>query len=140
MPIVEWSDTFKLGVPLIDGHHQKLVGLLNKVYDDVAREAPATETCLVLQELFEYTTYHFRAEEDWMKENGYPGLAGHIELHEEFSSKLDEIVIDYLSGKPNPNNEVFTFLTDWLLKHILKSDAAVICFTAENKNSTYRND
>jgi len=130
MPIIEWSNTFKLGVPQLDEHHQQLVRLLNKVYDDFTNGAPDTQTCIVLHELFEYATYHFGAEEDWMKENGYPGLGGHIDQHEEFSSKLVEMVNDYLNGKTNLNSEVFTFLTNWLLNHILKSDSAVVSYVA----------
>lgn len=130
MPIIEWSSTFSLGVQQIDEHHQQLVRLLNKVYDDFTNGAPDTQTCIVLHELFEYATYHFGAEEDWMKENGYPGLDGHIDQHEEFSGKLVEMVNDYLIGKPNLSSEVFTFLTDWLLNHILKADAAFVSFAA----------
>jgi len=36
------------------------------------------------------------------------------------------MVNDYQNAKPNLNSEVFTFLTDWLLNHILKSDAAFV--------------
>jgi len=131
MPIIEWSNTFAIGVRQIDEHHRHLVGLLNKVYDDFANEAPPDQVGVVLDELFDYATYHFGAEEDWMKENSYPGLPGHIDQHEEFSSKLVEMVNSYQNGKPGLNSEVFTFLTNWLLNHILKSDAAFVQYAAE---------
>jgi hemerythrin len=131
MPIIEWSSTFKLGVQKIDEHHQHLVRLLNKVYDDFANGAPIEQVGVVLDELFDYATYHFGAEEDWMKANSYPGLAGHIDQHEEFSGKLVGMVNSYQNGKPDLNSEVFTFLTNWLLQHILKSDAAFVQYAVE---------
>ncbi len=67
MPIIEWNEQFVLGVPEFDEHHQHLVMLLNKTYDDFINGASKETLSLILDELIDYATYHFAAEEHWMK-------------------------------------------------------------------------
>ncbi len=126
MPIVKWIDSFSLGVEVIDAHHRHLVDLLNRVYDDVTSGEPVTHIEAVLSELFDYATYHFATEEAWMREMAYEGLEGHARQHLMFTERLTELVNDYHEGLEGMNMEVFSFLTRWLLDHMLEADRDII--------------
>jgi len=123
MPVIEWSTSFELGIDEFDEHHKRLVYLLNMTYDGFTLEADRDELEAVLDELIDYATYHFAAEEYWMKVNEYPGLSQHSGEHERFSKRVVEIQNDFHNGKINLSLEVLQFLNNWLTDHILKTDA-----------------
>jgi hemerythrin len=125
MQVIEWNDSFSIGVQQFDEHHQHLVGLLNKAYNNFAVgfvDGTPESIGAILDELIDYATYHFAAEEHWMKENSYPKLAEHSEEHRRLSSRVVEMVKDYHLDKPNLALEILTFLNNWLTSHILESD------------------
>ena len=122
MPFVVWDDRFALGVKQFDEDHQVLVGLLNRAYDDFDNGATHEGVDSILEELVDYATYHFAAEELWMQKQSYPKLDVHRAEHEGFTKR----VVEMLGSYPHNNKllmEVMTFLNNWLVNHILKSDA-----------------
>jgi len=123
MPIIDWDDTFLLGIPQLDEHHRQLVQLLNQAFDGFTAKAPTEEVGKLLEALADYATYHFAAEENWMKANGYPRLAEHVAEHEKFSARVTEMLRDVSADKPTLPLELLTFLKNWLVEHILTTDA-----------------
>lgn len=123
MPIVEWSQVFSLNLEPFDSHHQHLVGLLNKTYDDFTAGASKENLAAVLDELVDYACYHFAAEELWMQENDYQRLKQHTEEHEVFSRKVVTLQKDFFNNKAGVSLEVLTFIKEWLIAHIMSSDA-----------------
>lgn len=123
MPIVEWNDSFLVGVEPFDGHHKHLVDLLNRSYTELVHAAPLESCGELLEELSDYVSYHFVAEELWMMENSYPRYEKHIAEHNNYIKQLQEFQQDYRQGRAETSLEVFTFLRRWLVEHILTSDA-----------------
>jgi len=74
--------------------------------------------------LSDYVSYHFVSEELWMMENSYPQYEQHIAEHNNYIKRLQEFQQDYKQGKAETSLEIFTFLRQWLIEHILKTDAA----------------
>ena len=125
MPIMKWGSNFVLGVEEIDRHHEHLVGLLNKTYD-VYKSGESPESLgAVLDELIDYASYHFTAEEAWMSRISYPMLAEHKQEHETFSTKASLLRTGFHAGKAAISAEVFAFLAKWVTSHILESDALI---------------
>jgi hemerythrin len=123
MSIFVWDKSFELGIEPFDEHHRYLVGLLNKTYDNFIAETGNEHLESVLDELIDYATYHFTAEERWMKEQRYPDLQQHKEIHDGFNLRVVEIQKDYHGRKARLSLEVLIFLKEWLSDHILKTDA-----------------
>ena len=71
MPIVEWNDSFLVGVEPFDEHHKHLVDLLNRSYNELEHDAPLESYGELLDELSDYVSYHFVREELWMMESSY---------------------------------------------------------------------
>ena len=130
MSLVEWKNSYLTGIRQFDEHHRHLVCLLNMTYDGIITNAPSDELGAVLDELVDYTHYHFAAEELWMMEHQYPRLEEHVSQHAKFSSQVAEIRADYYSGKSLLDIAVLNFLTDWLLEHILGTDSDYGIFIA----------
>jgi hemerythrin-like metal-binding protein len=126
----EWSDEFLLGIKIVDEHHEYLVDLLKRSWDLYEHGAPYAKLADILDELFEYTRYHFAAEEDWLREHTYVKLDDHLAEHEQFRQKIAAFQQEFLAGKALPQIQLFTFLGDWLVNHILVTDREYVrCLT-----------
>jgi hemerythrin len=130
MPFIEWENSFELGVEQFDEHHNHLVGLINKIYDGYTTDAPSEEVGVVLEKLIDYASYHFSAEELWMEKQKYPKLEPHVAEHEKFCHRVIGFWQDYNLGKTVLSLDVLTFLKDWLIDHILKTDSEYGMFIA----------
>jgi len=121
MEMVEWEDSFDLGIELIDRHHRHLVVLLNRAYNAVMFEHDTAEVTSIFHELDEYTDYHFKAEEEMMAELGYGRIKSHVLEHETFKAKLSSLDVTV-------DANVIYFLEEWLLNHIAVVDKAFAAF------------
>jgi hemerythrin len=121
--LLEWNKAYSLGINEFDEHHKHLIELLNKTYSDYILGADNDELAVVLDKLVDYATYHFAAEERWMKECRYPGRAEHICEHEVFILRVLDFYRDFNNGTAQLSLEIFQFLNSWLTSHILESDA-----------------
>jgi hemerythrin-like metal-binding protein len=122
MLLIEWYKTYELGILEIDDHHRKLVDLLNKTYNMILCPTVKNEIHEILNELLNYTEYHFTAEEQIMKAARYTVIKTHVTKHNIFKKQLSELMHAYHSGKPHLHNDVVLFLWYWLKNHILKDD------------------
>jgi hemerythrin len=130
MPVVEWDDSFLVWVEPFDEHHKHLVDLLNRSHTELVNDAPAECCGELLDELSDYVSYHFVSEELWMMENSYPKYEQHIVEHNNYIKRLQDFQQDYKQGKAETPLEIFTFLRQWLIEHILKTDAEYGRFTS----------
>lgn len=123
MAIVQWNSNYLLGIQQIDEHHRHLFDLLNKTYDMFIAGESKQRLSHLLDELIDYATYHFSAEEVLMKNNNYPLYEQHHELHQNFCQRVLEIQGDYTKGRTDLSLEVLSFLKNWITDHILVKDA-----------------
>ncbi len=123
MSAIEWNDSYSVGIPEFDNHHKYLLELLNKLFDDFTGGVSREDIGSILDELVEYASYHFSAEESWMKQNSYPDLRRHKDEHDGFAAKAYEMLSEYNNGRFDLTEEVLAFLNSWLTNHILGSDA-----------------
>ncbi|MDD2852308.1 MAG: bacteriohemerythrin [Desulfuromonadaceae bacterium] len=134
MSFFEWNKNFELGIEQFDEHHRHLVDLLNEAYDNFICKADHETLGAIIDKLFDYATYHFTLEEQWMALNGYEGLTQHREEHAGFSRRIIEIQNDFCNGRTHVLLEVLTFLKNWLSDHILVTDASYGRFAAKLRN------
>ncbi|WP_162605062.1 bacteriohemerythrin [Geomonas oryzae] len=123
MPIVTWDGSLAVGHEMIDEHHEHLVELLNKAYDEFCEKKAAQHIAAVLDELADYATYHFAQEELLMEETDYPRKEEHLLDHAYFVKRIGEIQRDFATGGVPISLEIISFLRGWLVRHISQSDA-----------------
>jgi len=121
--IIRWTDAMSVGIDDLDNDHRVLIDLMNQLacadmrHDHITQEA-------VLDELVDYTVFHFEREEQHMEQAGFPGLAAHRRVHAELAEQVFAIRRKLVSSARNElGDEVLAFLSNWLQEHILKTDA-----------------
>lgn len=122
----QWQDSYLTHIDELDAQHQKLVGLINNLYTDLLNcpEDAQKQSCVAktLDELVDYSCYHFAAEEKLMLEHNFPEYAIHKQEHEDFKLKVAELMkvqAETTKALPFP---VVVFLRDWLASHVIHID------------------
>ena len=128
----EWDDSYSVGVAKIDRQHRRLIGLINELYEAMQQgHGPNTLTSTVneletmvsvLDELMDYSYYHFSTEEEYMIEYAYPEYDEHKRAHGRFVERIQAFKRDFDEGKALLSMEIVQFLQDWWKKHIVDVD------------------
>ena len=117
-----WTEVYSVKNEEIDNQHKRLINMLNKLYNAYMEKAPYNKLKEIIDELVEYTDYHFSTEEKLFKEKGFKQAESHIEQHENFKKQVIQFQEDFAAKKTTLNMKLITFLGDWIRKHILGSD------------------
>ncbi len=122
MSIVTWGKEFEIGVPEMDKQHKRWIEIINNFYDNLERTNVDNKLKEMINEVLDYTHYHFSEEEKLMTSIGYSELAGQKKMHDTITSRMN----DY--KKKIDNNEMLMSITvtndlkDWLKNHIMVED------------------
>lgn len=136
MAKLEWSDSYLLGLKQFDADHEHLFDLINQSHELMENAAPEARLLTILDELFDYASYHFDAEEAWMRERSYPKLAEHIAEHDGYRKRFATLQNDLLSSKATPKIRLLLFLIDWLANHILSTDFQYARFVSKTNSAS----
>ena len=123
MPFFDWDMSYSVNLEHFDNHHKELIRLLNEAHGNFMAKVGGEATRIVIDRLIDYAQFHFSAEEKWMATHNYPGLKRHTAEHDAFWRKLFDFQKMFHEGKKQLSFEVLTFLKEWLIDHILISDA-----------------
>jgi len=121
---VSWSNSYSMGVKLIDDQHKGLINFVNDLFNHASgnesrERAYFTE---VIQQAVQYIKEHFQAEEKLMIGTKFPGYAEHKKVHDEFTLTVVKSVKDFEAGKRLVLEKFARFLKDWVLTHIAVMD------------------
>ncbi|MDT8446393.1 MAG: bacteriohemerythrin [bacterium] len=124
---MKWDESLAVGIGTIDQQHQKLFGLIAQLQTAMGQG----ESKAVLQDIFkgllEYTEDHFSHEAEIFAQIGYERAEDHLAKHESFTRKLHELKSQFDSSSNFMIGvDVMTFMTDWLVSHILGEDQKYI--------------
>jgi hemerythrin-like metal-binding protein len=118
MPLINWTNQLSIGIAAVDSQHQRLVELVNSLFDSLSAGNASTVMPEIKQELIKYTKIHFRFEEELMQRNGYPKIDEHKAEHNKLVSEVEIMEKKFKSG----NSELVKFLKQWLVEHIKLAD------------------
>ncbi|MCY6485684.1 bacteriohemerythrin [Clostridium aestuarii] len=124
----KWKDEYSVGVEEINKQHKKLFALGRKLYEIVQLDDDYDhydEIMTILDELKEYTSYHFESEEQLLNKHEYNSLEFKLHRleHKSFINKIneyDEENIDF--EQKHSILDMLTFIEKWIQQHILKTD------------------
>ena len=137
--IVEWHDSFSVGVKLIDEQHIKLIKLTNKLFASCmsGQERSKSDSIFlkVIHEVIDYVGYHFSTEEKVMERIDYPKYKEHKKEHVNFVKEVLAKVEEFNVGKMNAPLSFVYYLRDWVLHHIAVNDKKLGAYLVEMKNS-----
>ena len=75
----EFTDDLITGNEMIDSQHRELISRINDLLVSCENRSNQSGAARLLNYLADYTDFHFKEEEAFQKEIGYPGLKEHLE-------------------------------------------------------------
>lgn len=127
----EMKPEYFTGIELIDEEHKQLFAYANEAYELLQEEFIPDKydrIAAILQKLRDYTKTHFADEEAYMESIQYKRIFTQKIQHQEFIEKLDNIDMDSIDAGEDQDGaiaDLLTFLTDWLIHHILELDTKI---------------
>jgi hemerythrin len=125
---IVWTPELALGLPTLDEQHRQLFLHADRFHAALARADPADRLAEHLGFLAAYAGQHFDAEERFMREIGYPGLAAHVAEHGAFRRRL--ALLAPLEEQEGPSQAVLTLVgsldENWLHEHVAGADMAYV--------------
>lgn len=133
---IRWTRDYQVDVQIFDAHHKKLFSLIQKLYETMAKGSDTAFLLKTMDELLEYTKYHFGAEEKAFDAFSYPGCQTQKKQHNKLTSEVARLREQIVSGKELVAVEVMEFLRDWLTNHIKGCDKLYAQFFQDKDVST----
>lgn len=122
MPIMQWNVNYSVNIKEIDEQHKRLIDLINDLHDAMKIGQGKDAMGNVLNELADYTLYHFGTEEKLFERYKYLELPEHKKQHDDLTKQVLDLKAKLDKGQSLVTVEIMGFLKDWLNNHILKSD------------------
>ncbi len=123
--IVDYAQN-KIGLNIIDSQTKKWVEYINKFYADFKRKATPKVILQSLDELIDYTGYHFGFEDKYLKDFSYTKYDEFKQNHDTFMSTLQQYRTDYADGENIAIIKAITFIKSWMSNYKGTIDAEFI--------------
>ena len=127
--MLQWKEEYEVGVAEIDEQHQKLIDIANRVYELMRNELALDkydQIVEILQELKEYTVYHFHFEEGLMQKAKYKKRFSHKILHQNFLAQVEAVDLSAVDENQDAYLiQIMDFIANWLIEHIVGEDKKV---------------
>ena len=125
----EFTKDYHTGIDFIDEEHAKLFEIANRAYDLLTNQFVTDKydaIVAVLEELRDYTKYHFNHEEEYMKSINYPKRFSQLYQHTQFINKLESYNLKEIDANQQEGLlEILDFLALWLQGHIKGMDKKI---------------
>ncbi len=125
---IDYSEIYKLGIESIDNQHEKWIDLYNEFNDAFFNENSPIKSDKVketIKGMYDYATYHFKYEEDFMYRIGYKKLADHRRLHRDMDTMIYDCLRKITDGVDITEERILYILRQWIINHILKEDREI---------------
>lgn len=122
MEKIVWDEGFSVGVSEMDRQHRRIIDLINSLIEKQDIEVDSEIISDILAKMLEYAHEHFRREEQYMLESGYPDYSRQREEHNEFRKRTPSFSIDVIRGKATIPKDILIYLKEWWVNHILNAD------------------
>jgi hemerythrin len=121
MTKITWDDRLSVGIKKLDEQHKELIRAINALIEnDGVDEDEAVGNAL--DRMSRYADYHFKTEEQLMRQHAYPDYAAQESEHTEFKAKIASFCLDAMARKKALPDQLLNYLVNWLTHHILESD------------------
>ncbi len=122
MEFLVWNEKLSLNIKEIDDQHKHLIKQLNNIHDAVINGSEQRVLEDTLNELIDYTVYHFDQEEELITKYGYPEIEEHKKEHNNLIEQVLKLQKDFRDGSATISFEVLDFLQSWVIDHIMETD------------------
>ncbi|NLO89632.1 MAG: hemerythrin family protein [Clostridia bacterium] len=128
--MISWREEFALGIPQLDEQHKKLFDIAGRIYELLKDEYAIDKydgIVELIEELKDYTIYHFKTEEEYMESIGYKKFFTHKMEHEKFVDRITNVDLNQVDENHDAYLlETLDFVVKWIEKHILEKDKMIV--------------
>ncbi|OOM79876.1 hemerythrin family protein [Clostridium sp. BL-8] len=125
----EFKEEYKTGIDFIDEQHKVLFEIADRTYTLLKNDFTIDKydkIVTLLEELQNYTAFHFTAEEEYMKKINYKRMFTQKIEHDAFIKKLNDIDLSTIDENQDEYIvSILQFLNDWLTGHIFENDKLI---------------
>ncbi|EHI99400.1 hemerythrin-like metal-binding protein [Clostridium sp. DL-VIII] len=125
----EFKEEYKTGINFIDEQHKVLFEIADRTYTLLKNDFTIDKydkIVTLLEELQNYTAFHFTAEEEYMKKINYKRMFTQKIEHDAFIKKLNDIDLSTIDENQDEYIvSILQFLNDWLTGHIFENDKLI---------------
>ena len=130
--LVQWTDAMSVGNLHIDEQHKILIDTINQLASaESQNDRPVV--AMIIDELVSYAAFHFQFEEALIEAGGYPDIAQHRRIHQNFVAWVLAVREEFVFHRRARFGEhILIYLRDWLRDHILGEDQRYRPFIAQS--------
>jgi hemerythrin len=132
-----WKDKYELGVSVVDEQHKELFQRVDAFMKILRYTASWEEKVQRVNETLEfmkvYVVEHFRDEEEYQQQIGYPGYELHKQIHTDMVNYVLQFTEEYeKSGYSEQLMQQFAGkLLAWLINHVAAEDQRIATYAIE---------
>jgi hemerythrin len=127
----EWKQEYNVGVDAIDEHRKKFFEIINNLKKVILGRSCKTSVTDIFFSLVHYAEHYLIQEEIYFKESGYSGFSDHQEIHNDFIKRIIRFKEDFQEGKPEVCEDMYFYLENWLVTHIMHYDIQAVAWLKE---------
>ena len=135
MALIEWDESLKLGIAVVDRQHERLVGIINRLHQATIEGRGTDVIGEILDELIIYTATHFSMEEKYFAQFEYPDAEEHKREHDALIEKVSAFANDFekalRSSRSDLAKELLQFLQIWWRYHMMETDSKFVALFRE---------
>jgi len=125
----EFKEEYKTGIDFIDEQHKVLFEIADKTYNLLKNDFTLDKydkIVALIEELQNYTVFHFNAEEEYMKSINYKRMFTQKVEHDAFIKRIKDV--DFKKIDHDQDDYIISILqllNDWLTGHIFENDKLI---------------
>jgi len=120
--MLAWNEQYSVHVPRLDRQHRRILKTLGELYALGQPESTRRRLARIFRRLRRHIEEHFRDEEAMLLAAGYSGLEEQKAEHRAFIDEVCSHHQDFLKNKPVVTINLFNYLWDWFVHHVLSVD------------------
>lgn len=128
--MLKWKDDYLIGINKIDEQHKELFRIAESAYSLLKSDYfvdKYNKIVEIIEELREYTIFHFQEEQKYMISIKYKRFFAHKIEHDDFIEKLNKVdLTDVDNNQDKYIMDLLEFVVNWISKHILGTDLKII--------------
>lgn len=126
MSRIEWKEhEFTVFDETLDSQHNQLIQQYNALHEVLINGSLSESTdeqATTLENMVEYAETHFKTEEKYMEDIGYPDTEKHKQTHQNFRDRINSLQRDMDQGRVVLSTTLMKFLKNWIVEHIAIED------------------
>lgn len=125
-------ENYRIGLNIIDSQLKKWFDIANKIYGVFKRHESKKTILAAIDELIDYTGYHFGFEEKYLKDFSYSKFDEYKNIHDQFLSSVKAFRTLYSEGETVALIKLITYIKSWIPYYIPLHDEKYITLFKNN--------